>query len=1188
MLAIQELKTRSITELNILLRRSNLKFVGAMQTKGKAHGGVGFIMRRDEEVTLVDKQISEPSEVCVLKTSIGRIACVYLRIPSTKEKRRELNERLCHQLRGVSLVVGDLNLQHERCKVQSTGVRPRWHTEFLDRLCETLELELHTLNVDRGTFYTRDGGYVIDHVLAKRSRSIKITNVRVIDVHAEGTMLSGHRAVFCDFVAPRLELEGEEAPMRFRCPNTKGEFSSATTTVAEAMKDVEEELRKLCAAADPSTVEPSSMDAHASKIAREMTELLQEKVGRSCFGTVRRNVNRSKVQLRRSMPKYDKHLKALIEERNRNRRIARRLTKYMDMTGATRRRLARLIAADRARTQSQRSLTKELQERKNDTVTGAVDAALATAKGDPARGHKLLWELVNLHGKSPDSPLSAVKLKDCYEWFGDMARSRETPEVLERKGDLDALVVEYEVVKEAGGGALTGSEEIELQRKLAAVDMPVDVVGDVTPAELMETISKLAPSKAPGHTGFRVLHWNSMLEASETLQTLVCILISMTIQFGVWPSIWSEALLTLLPKGKGDPTLPISYRPISLLAILGKIAERIIFKRLRSDYDIIAQSPAEQGAYQTGRGALENIVILLRAIEKQCNVTRRAVRRGTRRVSHKLGVYTAVLDLSKAFDTVPHGQALLKSLYSGRPLRFLKAWLGGRYTRVMLDGRISEAFEVERCVPQGAVGSPPTFADFLRELARICRRHGVSIVQFRAFVGAPLFADDVSLISPDFERLNEAFEELKEWFKKVGMSLNADKCYSLFFPANPKAKLPDRALVLDRKPLEWVQETKYLGYKLSVKRYTQPHRMNETDSEEIPSGVRNAWYAIQVLFTEGVIKIQHAIEFLQAIVLGKLLYASEVRVRVLTPKTWTKFYNECLKYLIGGYKNDHNSTIQGEIGVPDLDLYVAYKTVQCVVRMITSWHEIVRETARSTFNDDDSAMGGAWRRSCEMIGVDRGVMFREMLDCAVDIRREVDRHAPVGAMTFGGNQWAPAATGEVQTRLNAVRRRTAKAVKLAFMETVKRQWWVRERDHRSGIVDPREVNKGEEDWSRNACRLYDEVRDREIRKMIFRIRTRSLGSPGFPDGRRPCLLCSMDNCDTVEHLFVDCKGCKDANVRRTLHQFTREQLLLNEVEVQELLSKEESRAQLRVMLKALKSLWLQRKRVLKTKFPKKK
>ena len=77
-------------------------------------------------------------------------------------------------------------------------------------------------------------------------------------------------------------------------------------------------------------------------------------------------------------------------------------------------------------------------------------------------------------------------------------------------------------------------------------------------------------------------------------------------------------------------------------------------------------------------------------------------------VSDKRQIYMAILDFSKAFDTVSHSKLLYKTNFYGiqnSTLEWITTWLTGR-TQVVLNGESSSEVRVKSGVPQGTVLGP--------------------------------------------------------------------------------------------------------------------------------------------------------------------------------------------------------------------------------------------------------------------------------------------------------------------------------------------------------------------------------------------------------------------------------------------------------------------------------------------------
>lgn len=97
------------------------------------------------------------------------------------------------------------------------------------------------------------------------------------------------------------------------------------------------------------------------------------------------------------------------------------------------------------------------------------------------------------------------------------------------------------------------------------------------PAEIIRTIKRIKNQKAPGPDG--VPGAIIKLVGDELSEPLAHIFTE-CLKVGRFPDQWKEASLVLLRK-KGKPEgSPSAYRPICLLAELGKLMERVIAVRL--------------------------------------------------------------------------------------------------------------------------------------------------------------------------------------------------------------------------------------------------------------------------------------------------------------------------------------------------------------------------------------------------------------------------------------------------------------------------------------------------------------------------------------------------------------------------------------------------------------------------------
>jgi len=134
-----------------------------------------------------------------------------------------------------------------------------------------------------------------------------------------------------------------------------------------------------------------------------------------------------------------------------------------------------------------------------------------------------------------------------------------------------------------------------------------------------------------------------------------------------------------------------------------------------------------------------------------------------------------VLDLSKAFDKVPH-QALLRKLQHYGIVWNVHSWitdfLSGRTQRVIVDGAYSEWEDVVSGVPQGTVMGPLLFLLHINDLPSIVSS------QVR------LFADDCLVYrrirsQEDQHELQKDLDNLYRWAETWGVEYNPTKCNTM-------------------------------------------------------------------------------------------------------------------------------------------------------------------------------------------------------------------------------------------------------------------------------------------------------------------------------------------------------------------------------------------------------------------------
>ena len=141
------------------------------------------------------------------------------------------------------------------------------------------------------------------------------------------------------------------------------------------------------------------------------------------------------------------------------------------------------------------------------------------------------------------------------------------------------------------------------------------------------------------------------------------------------------------------------------------------------------------------------------------------------------------MDLSKAFDCLPHGLIIAKLHTYGLELpacKLLFSYLRGRKQRVKISNSRSSLAVLTKGVPQGSILGPLLCNIFINDLFLFiekCRLYN--------------YADDNSLDSSS-ENLADVLYNLRhdgrnaiEWFAKNGMQANPDKFHFMLFSPTP-------------------------------------------------------------------------------------------------------------------------------------------------------------------------------------------------------------------------------------------------------------------------------------------------------------------------------------------------------------------------------------------------------------------
>ena len=166
----------------------------------------------------------------------------------------------------------------------------------------------------------------------------------------------------------------------------------------------------------------------------------------------------------------------------------------------------------------------------------------------------------------------------------------------------------------------------------------------------------------------------------------------------------------------------------------------------------------------------------------------------------------AILDFSKAFDTVPHRKLFHKLTsygINGSIHSWLRHFLTSRSMQVVLDGETTNPVPVDSGVPQGMVLGPILFLCHINDLPECVSS------QTRLFTDDCLLYREIKT-QEDHHTLQQDLKHLESWAKTWGMRFNAKKCYIL-----STRQKSNYFHSLDNTILQQVTSNPYLGITIS-------------------------------------------------------------------------------------------------------------------------------------------------------------------------------------------------------------------------------------------------------------------------------------------------------------------------------------------------------------------------------------
>jgi hypothetical protein len=315
-----------------------------------------------------------------------------------------------------------------------------------------------------------------------------------------------------------------------------------------------------------------------------------------------------------------------------------------------------------------------------------------------------------------------------------------------------------------------------------------------TTEEVQEVIDNLPGGKAEGPDGIRYEH----LKGSPELTKMLEYLFNRCLDESVFPTDWTECLMVLIPKGKGDPGLPESWRGISKKSVLGKLLASLLARRLLRFLTNCDLLPPQQHGFLPGRSTSTAIDAMMSYLEAHLRAT-------------GAPVYAIFIDFKAAFNTASRS-AIVSTLaelgVSGKFLKLINALLAPNIIK-MFDGiKLLPEFTQDTGLPQG-----DTIASLLFVVLLI---HLPAEIKNRVPSAEPdLYADDLLILTLLLSKLREATLVAKEHAAERGLEINWEKTKIIKFRGGGRLAMAD-VFNIEGINVPFVSSFVYLGVTLTV------------------------------------------------------------------------------------------------------------------------------------------------------------------------------------------------------------------------------------------------------------------------------------------------------------------------------------------------------------------------------------
>ena len=336
--------------------------------------------------------------------------------------------------------------------------------------------------------------------------------------------------------------------------------------------------------------------------------------------------------------------------------------------------------------------------------------------------------------------------------------------------------------------SIAESSEIDPTKYVRRVETKMKF-SPVSEGELCKIVLNLKDKSSSGLDGISNILLKKLI---SVIKQPLCVIINSSLNTGIFPSLMKIAKIVSLFKA-GNVLDPDNFRPISLLPVLSKVLEKVVYlktvEHLGENHVLYHRQYGFRKNHSTIDAVTNFSAEVLSAFEENKFVV------------------TVFIDLKKAFDTVKHDIILAKLEQVGirdEELNWYRSYLTHRSHCIMIGSSTSEKIECEVGVAQGSLLG-----------VLLCRLAINDLFKCLKFCTSILYADDTTLLLCGSNlkfltaKLQQDLNLLSDWLKLNKLKLNVKKMKCMVL--HREGLCPEVHLNVDNQSISNVTSFKFLG-----------------------------------------------------------------------------------------------------------------------------------------------------------------------------------------------------------------------------------------------------------------------------------------------------------------------------------------------------------------------------------------